>query len=172
MATQDFPEVSLFAMVIGVVWWAGLLSTAKQAPLESPPRTSPSSSCESPPNRVLLPPRLILCYRVGRSTYPPSPTIRVASGAFCKPAAPPDSCSALLSGVHTECPPTAPGVPRRNVGRPVRPAHTLKRACGSRQGIFDRNQRKDIRAEKIRARPRMATKLSRPRARGLPKRNL
>jgi hypothetical protein len=39
MATQDFLEVSLFTMVIVVVWWAGLMSTAKQAPLGSPPRT-------------------------------------------------------------------------------------------------------------------------------------
>ena len=39
MATQDFPEVSLFTMVIVVVWWAGLMSTARQTPLGSPPRT-------------------------------------------------------------------------------------------------------------------------------------
>lgn len=49
MATQDFPEVSLFTMVIVVVWWAGLMSTAKQAPLESPPRTGLERSRPSRP---------------------------------------------------------------------------------------------------------------------------
>ena len=39
MATQDFPEVSLFTRVIVIVWWVAPMLTAKQTPLESPPRT-------------------------------------------------------------------------------------------------------------------------------------
>jgi len=82
-----------------------------------------------------------------------------------------DRSPVRLSSDLTDRPPTALGSPRRNADRLVRPTDTPKRACDPSKRKFKCSERKELRAEKIRAGPHLATKLCRPRAIGVPKRN-